>query len=418
MYYIRRLGFTLTIDDFFCGMGGESAGARSIGLCVRNAFNHWELAIEVHNLNHPDALHHCADIGTYDVYSYRPSEMAWFSPECKTHSMGAGISQYKIGQPALPGFDQYDLTPAQERSRVTAGDVLRHVQAHRYEAIVVENVVGFRRWEKFDNWIAEMIRFGYNYEIVYLNSMFTGTPQSRDRMYTCFWRTGNRAPDLDIKPAAHCPHCNRDVNAVQAWNPNRTVPYGIYGQQYVYNCPCCYREIVPHHNPAAEVIDLANVGTRIGDRKRPLSPNTIRRIENGLKRYGGDDHFIASYQRRDAAASSIAEPLPTITAGGNRHALITPFIATYYGQAGYSRVDEPLPTVTCKPHHGFIGQPAPNVEDCHYRMLTPYELKLGMGFHPDYKTLGNQAQQIEMTGNAVTPGSAAELLYRMAQTLE
>lgn len=395
MRTIRRKGDTITLDDFYCGMGGETTGAKAIGLQVRNCFNHWDLAIDVHNTNHPDVIHHQADIGTYDVRAYAPSQLAWFSPECKTFSAAAGISQYKLKQKSLPGFEQYDLTPAQERSRVTAGDVLRHVQVHRYEAFVVENVVQFRDWERFDSWLTEIINFDYDWEIVYLNSMFAHpTPQSRDRMYVVCWRKGNRKPNLQITPRAWCEKCGCDVDGVQSWKPGRRVAWGRYKDQYVYTCPTCTFEVEPYYYCAANLIDFSDIGTRIGDRKKPLSENTMNRIRYGLKKYlsGGIvdmaftqsgekrvsalykpmptqttrlNHgvfltvhrvnsnaiavsdplntqvstaiqhgivypFIASYQRRDNAASQIADPLPTVTAEGNRHALIAAPFITTY----------------------------------------------------------------------------------------
>ena len=45
---------TLTLTDFFAGAGGSSTGAAAVpGLTVTMAANHWNLAIEVHNENHP-----------------------------------------------------------------------------------------------------------------------------------------------------------------------------------------------------------------------------------------------------------------------------------------------------------------------------------------------------------------------------
>lgn len=288
MHVIKQRGFDVSVDDFFCGGGGTTSGARKLGLNVRHAFNHSEIALRTHNANHPDTEHILADIGRYDPHAYKPSVMAWFSPECKTFSQGAGITQARVGQMSLPGmrFAEYDLTPQQERSRVTAGDILRHVEVHRYRRFIVENVVGFRLWEKFDDWLQTLINFGYDYEIVYLNSMFCHpTPQSRDRMYTCFWLRGDKKPDLDIRPKAYCETCGRDVEARQTPKPTRTVPYLKYGEQYTYNCPSCASIVEPYYYAAANIIDFQNVGTRIGDRKRPLASKTMERIHKGLERY-------------------------------------------------------------------------------------------------------------------------------------
>lgn len=45
----------LTLTDLFCGAGGSSTGAiTNAGIEVRVASNHWALAVETHNTNHPD----------------------------------------------------------------------------------------------------------------------------------------------------------------------------------------------------------------------------------------------------------------------------------------------------------------------------------------------------------------------------
>ena len=52
---------TLTLTDLFCGAGGSSTGAAQVpGVTVRVASNHWKLAVETHNTNHPEAAHICA----------------------------------------------------------------------------------------------------------------------------------------------------------------------------------------------------------------------------------------------------------------------------------------------------------------------------------------------------------------------
>ena len=49
---------TLTLTDLFCGAGGSSTGAIQVpGVTVRVASNHWKLAVDTHNTNHPDAAH-------------------------------------------------------------------------------------------------------------------------------------------------------------------------------------------------------------------------------------------------------------------------------------------------------------------------------------------------------------------------
>lgn len=57
----------LTLTDLFCGAGGSSTGAITVpGIHVRVASNHWRLAVDVHQANHPDADHVCADLSKVD----------------------------------------------------------------------------------------------------------------------------------------------------------------------------------------------------------------------------------------------------------------------------------------------------------------------------------------------------------------
>lgn len=61
---------TATVTDLFCGAGGSSTGAAAAGLEIVLAANHWATAIEVHQANHPDAGHDCADISQVDPRRY------------------------------------------------------------------------------------------------------------------------------------------------------------------------------------------------------------------------------------------------------------------------------------------------------------------------------------------------------------
>lgn len=57
--------FSLT--DLFCGGGGSSFGAEQVpGVRSVMAVNHWDLAVETHNRNMPDAGHDVIDIARAD----------------------------------------------------------------------------------------------------------------------------------------------------------------------------------------------------------------------------------------------------------------------------------------------------------------------------------------------------------------
>lgn len=346
----------LTVTDQFCGAGGSSTGAKAAGAELRLALNHWHLAIETHNTNHPEADHDCTDVSACDPRRYPSTTILITSPECTNHSIAKGKERKWRKQLEL--FGKVEIDPAEERSRATMWDVVRFAEYHRYQAVIVENVVDARWWEPFDAWLQAMALIGYEHQIVYFNSMFAHpTPQSRDRMYIVFWRKGLRRPNLDIRPRAHCPHCGRDVEAVQSWKSPRKA-WGKYGQQYVYRCPTCANEVTPYYYCAWNAIDWTIPIPRIGDRPRPLKEKTLQRIRIGLEKFGRRSLLVNFAQSGSDAsrATSDAQPWPTQT-GNVHHALVTPPFTIAEGDRS-SGIDEALPTQTGQQGRGLV-LPAP-----------------------------------------------------------
>jgi DNA (cytosine-5)-methyltransferase 1 len=142
----------LTLTDMFCGAGGSSTGAIAApGVEVRVASNHWRLAIETHNTNHPDADHICADLSQTHPRYFPRTDILWASPECTNHSRAKG-RPIESSQDALWG----DALPdeAAERSRATMWDVVRFADHHAYRAAIVENVVEVTQWRPFQSWLS------------------------------------------------------------------------------------------------------------------------------------------------------------------------------------------------------------------------------------------------------------------------
>lgn len=284
----------LTVTDQFAGCGGSSQGARGAakkikGLTVRMALNHWKLAIETHNTNFPDTDHDCTDISACNPKRYPSTNILITSPEC-TNQSGSNGKKKPTAQTDM--FSNGIADPAAERSRATMWDVPRFTEYHKYELIIVENVIEARKWIMWDAWLLAMHSLGYNHKCCFINSMhFHPTPQSRDRMYVVFWKKGNKAPDLEYMPKAYCHKCGHDIESVQAWK-NPAKKFGKYKTQYVYNCPAHNIEVTPYYYAAFNAIDWSDFGKRIGDRKKPLSPNTIRRIKFGLDKYENESLII------------------------------------------------------------------------------------------------------------------------------
>ena len=401
---------TLTITDLFCGAGGSSTGAIQVpGVEVKVASNHWKLAVETHNTNHPDADHICADLSQIDPRYFPTSDILWASPECTNHSRAKGRKQ-DTSQAALWGESLPDA--ASERSRATMWDVVRFAEHHAYQAIIVENVVEASQWLPFDAWLAALHALGYEHQFVSLNSMHAQAsglpaPQSRDRLYVVLHRKGNDRPDLKAmqRPVAWCPMCDEMVRAMQSWKRPDGNGIGRYRSQYVYRCPnvaCRHSVIEPAWLPAASIIDWSLSGQRIGDRLKPLADKTRRRIAAGIARYWAPIHIEAGGHTYDAAdpkhvgyddpnsyyrawstddvlrtlhtveskalafpvgstwsdkhVQTHVEPWPTFTTNDGTGLMMKPFIAELRGGGSTARsTSSPLATVTASGnHHALI----------------------------------------------------------------
>lgn len=291
---------SLTLIDFFCGAGGSSQGATAVpGVTARLAANHWARAIESHAVNFPDTEHFRGDLHDADVAGFPAGDLFWASPECPMWSNARGEQRDFDKQPDLFGETLAD--EAADRSRALMWDVPRYLEAMQLRgrpvlAGVVENVTEVRKWARWHEWTAAIRNLGYRTRLVALNSMHAratrtpGAPQSRDRLYFAYWLASvGRDPDWDrwLRPSAWCPVCEEEVRAVQVWK-KPGADMGRYRQQYAYRCPhaSCRNAIVePAVLPAATAIDWGDLGTRIGDRSRPMKPATRDRIAAGLKRY-------------------------------------------------------------------------------------------------------------------------------------
>lgn len=348
----------IEITDQFCGSGGSSDGAQDAGATVKVALNHWPLAIETHNGMFPNAIHDCTDISACDPRRYPSTDILITSPECTNHSLAKGK---KAVNATLELFKKGVLDASAERSRATMWDVPRFAEYHKYNIIVVENVVDARRWVMWESWLHAMHALGYNHGCVYANSMhFYPTPQSRDRMYIVFWKKGNKAPNLNHTPLAHCSDCGKDVHSIQTWK-KQGQHFGKYKTQYFFSCPVHGTKVEPYYYASFNCIDWSVKGKRIGDRPKPLSPNTTRRIDYGLDKYE-DYPFIVNDQHStgvDFRVRGMEQAMSTMTTDPH-YKVVFPFIikGEHTLQNGYVRgVNEPIQTQTVRQSMAMVVPP-------------------------------------------------------------
>lgn len=456
----------ITVTDMFCGAGGSSQGVRKFsnkvggGVEVSLAMNHWALAVKTHATNFPEADHDCANISESDPRRYNSTDILIASPECTNHSLAKGKPKTKK---QLNMFE--DQKTSEDRSRATMWDVPRFAEAHGYNIIITENVVDAKRWIMYDAWLKAMDLLGYAYQECYFNSMhFHPTPQSRDRLYVVFWKKKNRKPNLEHNPIAWCEACNKNVLAIQVWKPN-CLSFGKYRTQYEYRCSCS-RIVEPYYYAALNCINFAHKSERIGDRKIPLKPNTMRRVNIGIDTYwnnpfiiyGGDKKTKNQADRtygldkaiptqcaqpvgavkhgvitppfqielnRTGTARDLNQPISTQLGAAKHNAIITSeamqmFIGHYYKVAHEKHFTESMGTCTAKDRHYAITMKAGErikAEDCYYRMIKSDEVGKAMAFEQDYIVHGNERQKVRQYGNAVTPPVMEFLIERCIQSL-
>lgn len=355
----------LTVTDLFCGAGGSSSGLVEAGYRVVIAANHWKLAIESHQINHPDTDHSQADISQVNPAYFPKTHVLWGSPECTNHSIAKGVKRQRQQDQAL--FELDGTRPladeAANRSRATMWDIPRFAEHHRYMAIILENVVDAYRWDQFDAWQMAMRALGYRMQLVWLNSMHAQigglpAPQSRDRMYVVMWRgdlvsKDRKGPDVGkwTRPMAVCPE-HGEVQAVQAFKKKEA--WGRYRAQYVYRCPTCWTPIEPGWLAAESIIDWSLPAPRIGDRAKPLAPKTRERIRRGIERHwtpiiakaAGNTYDGVTTGSGYLRVSDLNAPIPAQT-GTAEHGLAMPpaFLAQFRERDRTQTLDKALPTV-------------------------------------------------------------------------
>ncbi|MFH8405486.1 DNA cytosine methyltransferase [Streptomyces sp. NPDC018019] len=439
--------------DGFSGIGGSTFGIHLIpGQRTAMAINHWPAAVAVHQENHPDTKHDCADISQVDPRRYARTDCAWFSPSCTKHSIAQGARMMSD-------------TDAAERSRATMWDVQRFAEVHQYRFIIVENVVEVRKWWAFRGWRIALEDTGYCLHEVFLNAAHANilglaANQWRDRWFCLMHPKGTPCPDTQrwLAPMAQCSNCGH-VRGRQVWKKGKGA--GKYRTQYMYACPACNEVVRPYVRPARELIDWDRPAQLIGDRKGTLADKTMWRIEYGLRTYGaslvpveGRDGkrptaaagpmrtvttrnetgiaippFIAELRGGSSKSRRVTEPLSTVCASGNHHGLLIP----YYSRSKARTTEQPFMTVTTVDRAGLLPDPCRGaslteilsmhrrksrawrhfVNACGFRMLEPYEYARFQAFPDSYlwgEDTYSKRDRVKMIGNAVPPPMARDLV--------
>lgn len=333
--------------DLFCGAGGTSTGisyARLNGAsCAKVAacVNHDKNAILSHQSNHPDTLHFTEDIRTLDLTPLHhhleqmkrkyPSALIvlWASLECTNFSKAKG------------GM------PRDADSRTLAEHLFRYIETLKPDYIQIENVEEFMSWGKMDNnghpismdkgqcylrWIRNVQKYGYSYQYRILNSADYGAYTSRKRFFGQFAKRG-----LPI--------------AFPTPTHSRVGSKDLFGE-------------FKRWKSVKDVLDFADEGESIFNRKKPLVEKTLERIYAGLIKFvaGGKDAFILKYnsmnQKGNYTPPGIDEPCPTVSTQNRLGVVKVFYLSKQFSGSPYDKnisVEGPAGAITCKDHHALVS---------------------------------------------------------------
>lgn len=380
----------LTAVDLFTGFGGFTLSAEIAGFTAIMAANHNAYKIEVHEANHPTVEHWIADLVDREASDYHSArdlpaaDLLLAGVSCVNHSQANTVKAYEHGA-ALFDLEDPDYearVTRSERDRATANCVLHYAAQHHPRLILVECTTELTSWgpalpnrpkvgdgTTFQWWLKQFGNLKYKHKVMYLNSMFFGVPQSRDRLFIAFWDEALPDPDLEHRPVSHCGSCDRDVEAVWSWKTGIPASGTVrYGKQYNYRCPSCRREVVPPMTPSLAALDLSDLGVRIGDKPvkkqrdgsiGPLAAATLARAERCRQRFPGFPAVLMPAKAVHGTEKHLWQPMATQTSQQETSILSTgPVIQPLWDQAaadpvaiavdnyqgGPRGVGEPLPT--------------------------------------------------------------------------
>lgn len=373
--------FAPAVVDIFAGCGGWSIGAeqafveggfrdRYIDLMI----NHWDVAVGVHQANHPLTLHLQANILEVDPNEVLPGRDIVYlhaSPDCCHHSRAKG------GQPLCKNLRALaDVVPIWARKR-------------RPAVITLENVPEFADWgdllksgrpcprrkgRLFRKWVGELEAMGYAVQWRALRACDYGAPTTRKRLFVIARCDGKEIiwpekthGNVTTEAQRHGendqrPRSNDQANQKSKIKSQKSLlPFLTAAECIDWSIPMLSIFATPAQ--ARAFAAAVNVGRekheRIGVPRRPLKAKTLQRIARGLMKFviHHPRPFIVqieNYGNWTEVARPVDEPLTTVTATpkGGKHALVTPIITQLahggggtFGNGRESSVNEPLRTI-------------------------------------------------------------------------
>lgn len=328
---------SIEVTDMWCGGGGTTEGffqavkefnQQSSGkqYAVKlTGVNHWEIAVATHSANHPKARHFCKSVDSLNPFQLHQNGRIFLlmaSPECIHHSNARGGK------------------PRSEQSRADVWDIKRWIEKLYVENLLIENVKEFVDWgplgangkplkskkgEFFREFIS-WLKILYKVEWKILNCADYGDATTRERFFLIA-RRGNKK--IFFPEPSHASPKVLEKKQPELFSTNERKPW----------------------RPAREIIDWNLEGKSIFGRKKPLSINTIKRIEVGLFKYGLKN-FLLNMKNKNRRDRSLDLPLFTQTTMNHQY-LVEPFLIQFFGERKNQiprtrSVENPVWTITAQ----------------------------------------------------------------------
>ena len=148
-------------------------------------------------------------------------------------------------------------------------------------------------------------------------------------------------------------------------------------------------------------------GQSIGSDAKDPAPAVVGKSHDGVVAA----HLTKLYGTSKAGCD-VAQPMPTITGGGQHIAEVRAFLIKYYGCGCGQSVKGPMHTVTSKDRLGLVTVAGVDyqIADIGMRMLVPREQARAQGFEDSYILTGTKTSQTAKIGNSVCPPVAKALV--------
>lgn len=346
------------VVDLFAGGGGASVGIEAaLGRPVDLAVNHSATALAVHAANHPRTVHLTADIYEVDPVKAtggRPVDLLWASPDCTHFSIAKGN------------------VPRSQKIRTLAWTVVKWARAVGPRVICLENVQEFRGWgplakdgrpdkarmgETFARWKRALERLGYVVDHRILDASLYGAPTRRRRLFLVArrdglpitWPKATHGPGLlPIRTAAECIDWSLPCPSIF----ERRKPLA---EKTLWRIAQGIRRFVLENpRPFIVKVNHGGSGARVEPINRPVSTVTATQRGHAVV---APTLMQTGYGEREGQAArnlDLFEPLGTVVAGGQKHALVGAFLAKHFGGVVGQELTEPASTITATDHHSLV----------------------------------------------------------------